>query len=69
MAHSFPALAAEDRQTVDTVTAAHYLNYSPQTLFYWSHKGTGPLQPLRIPGTRKLQWNTDEIRALLGVAK
>lgn len=69
MAHLFPALTAEDRPTVDTATAAHYLNYSPQTLFYWSHKGCGPLQPQRIPGMRKLQWNTAEIRTLLGVGK
>ena len=69
MAHLFPALAAEDRPTVDTITAAHYLNYAPATLFYWSHKGSGPLQPLRIPGMHKLQWRTAEIRTLLGVAK
>ena len=63
------ALADETRPTVDTATAAHYLNYAPSTLRVWSHKGTGPLQPLRVPGMWKLQWRMDEIRAILGVSK
>ena len=67
MARIFPSLQTETRPTVDTDTAAHYLNYSSQTLRYWSHSATGPLQPLRVPGSNKLQWRTAELRALLGV--
>ena len=40
MARIFPALEAETRPTVDTATAAYYLNYATQTLRYWSHSGT-----------------------------
>ncbi len=68
MARLFSLLETETRPTVDTETAAHYLNYSTQTLRYWSHKGSGPLQPVRIPGSNKLQSRTAELRALLGVA-
>lgn len=68
MTRIFQPLETETRPTVDTETAAHYLNYSTQTLRYWSHKGTGPLQPTRIPGSNKLQWRTAELRTLLGVA-
>lgn len=67
MTRTFPALETETRTTVDTKTAAYYLNYSSQTLRFWSHSATGPIQPLRLPGSNKLQWRTAELRALLGV--
>lgn len=67
MARIFQSLETETRPTVDTETAAHYLNYATQTLRYWSHSGKGPLQPVRITGSNKLQWRTSELRDLLGV--
>jgi hypothetical protein len=65
MAHI--TLDTESRSTVDTTTAAHYLNYSKQTLLGWASKGTGPLQPIRVENARKLQWRVTDIRALVGV--
>lgn len=69
MTRIFQPLETETRTTVDTATAAYYLNYSPQTLRAWAHYGYGPLQALRIPGANKLFWRTAEIRTLLGVGK
>lgn len=60
------ALDTEMRNTVDTATAAHYLNYSKQTLLRWACEGSGPIQPHRVEGTRKLQWWVADIRKLLG---
>jgi hypothetical protein len=68
MARTFPSLEAESRGTVDTETAAHYLNYSTQTLRLWSSRGTGPIQPHRVVGAHKLQWRVADIRKLVGVA-
>lgn len=61
-------LATETRPTVDTATAAEYLNYSVQTLLRWSRMGIGPIQPIRVEGARKLQWRVADIRKLVGGA-
>jgi hypothetical protein len=66
MAHI--TLDTEARGTVDTATAAHYLNYSKQTLLSWACRGTGPLKPVRIEGARKLQWRVADIRKIIGGA-
>jgi hypothetical protein len=66
MAHI--TLETETRGTVDTATAAHYLNYSNQTLLSWASRGTGPLKPVRIEGARKLQWRVADIRKIIGCA-
>jgi hypothetical protein len=68
MARIFPSLETDTRGTVDTETAAHYLNYSTQTLRLWSSRGTGPIQPHRVEGAHKLHWRVADIRKLLGVA-
>jgi hypothetical protein len=59
-------LHTEPRAIVDTATAADYLNYSIQTLLRWARKGTGPIQPVRIEGARKLQWRVADIRKIVG---
>ena len=64
----FPPLEQETRPTVSTDAAAHYLHLAPQTLRIYACKETGPIRPVRIPGTARLHWRTNEIRALLGVA-
>lgn len=66
MAHI--TLDTETRCTVDTATAAHYLNYSKQTLLSWACRGTGPLKPVRIEGARKLQWRVADIQKIIGDA-
>jgi hypothetical protein len=68
MARIFPSLETETRSSVDTETAAHYLNYSTQTLRLWSSRGTGPIQPHRVEGANKLQWRVADIRKLVGGA-
>jgi hypothetical protein len=65
---AYISLDNELRSTVDTATAAHYLNYSKQTLLGWASNGTGPLEPVRLKGARKLQWRVAEIRKLVGGA-
>lgn len=66
MAHI--TLDTESRGTVDTANAAHHLNYSKQTLLRWACEASGPIQPHRVEGTRKLQWRVADIRKLVGGA-
>lgn len=64
----FPPLELENRPTVTTEAAAHYLNRRPQTLRGWACAETYPdgLRPVRING--RLAWPVDGIKAVLGVA-
>jgi hypothetical protein len=62
----FTALESEERPTVDTETAAHYLGRRPQTLRGWACLENGPLLPIRVHG--RLAWKTNDIRKLLEVA-
>jgi hypothetical protein len=61
----FPPLESVTRPTVDTATAAYYLNRRPQTLRIYACRENGPLRPLRIFG--RLAWKTDDLRRLLGL--
>ena len=62
----FTPLEREDRPTVDTAAAAHYLHLAEQTMRIYACKETGPLRPRRING--RLHWVTADIRKLLGVS-
>ncbi len=64
---NFTPLELENRPTVPTEQAAHYLSRRPQTLRAWACREDGPVRPLRIHG--RLAWPTEEIRKLLGVSK
>ena len=61
----FPPLESVTRPSLETPTAAYYLNREQQTLRCWAMKGNGPIQPIRING--RLHWSTNGIRKLLGV--
>ena len=61
----FTPLELEQRPTVDTAAAAHYLHLAQQTLRIYACKESGPLRPRRING--RLHWVTADIRRLLGV--
>lgn len=65
----FTPLELETRPTVDTATASHWLLLAPQTMRVHAMKQTGPIRPIRIPGSSKLHWPTAEIRRVLGVIK
>ena len=60
----FPPLESVTRPTVDTATAAYYLNRRPQTLRCWA-MNQHPIRPLNIHG--RLAWPVAELRRLLGV--
>ena len=63
----FPPLESVTRPTVDTATAAYYLNRRPQTPRTWAmNSGTGPVPCIRING--RLAWPVSELRRVLGVA-
>jgi hypothetical protein len=62
----FTPLELENRPTVATAAAAHYLHLAQQTLRIYACKESGPLRPRRING--RLHWVTADIRKLLGVA-
>ena len=62
----FPTLESVNRPTVDTASAAYYLNRRPQTMRGWACLENGPLRPVRING--RLAWPVSELRRVLGVA-
>ena len=64
----FTPLELETRPTVDTAAYAHYMHIAPQTARIHACKETGPIRPLRIPGSAKLHWPTAEIRRALGLS-
>ncbi|RII84030.1 hypothetical protein [Neopusillimonas maritima] len=59
------ALDALTKPTVDTATAAFYLNRKPQTLRVWACRENGPIRPLRVNG--RLAWRVADIKAIIGV--
>ena len=61
--HQFPPLELENRPTVPTEQAAHYLNRRPQTLRAWACLENGPLRPVRING--RLAWSVASIKRLV----
>ena len=63
----FVPLEEEHRPTVETAAYAHYLHITPQWARVQACKETGPIRPLRIPGSAKLHWPTAEIKRVLGV--
>lgn len=66
-AQVFPKLEDLTRPTVETASAAHYLNRRPQTLRGWACLENGPLRPIRING--RLAWPVSELKRVLGVSK
>jgi len=64
----FTPLELETRPTVDTAAYAHYMHIAQQTARIHACKESGPIRPIRIPGTAKLHWPVAEIRRVLGVA-
>lgn len=64
----FTPLELETRPTVDTAAYAYYMHIAPQTARIHACKESGPVRPLRIPGSTKLHWPTAEIKRVLGVA-
>lgn len=65
----FTPLELETRPTVDTAAYAHYMHIAQQTARIHACKESGPIRPIRIPGTAKLHWPVAEIRRVLGVAQ
>lgn len=65
-ADRYPRIADLTAPTVDTHTAAFYLNRRPQTLRIWACKENGPLRPVRING--RLAWPVAELCRVLGVS-
>jgi hypothetical protein len=63
----FTPLELETRPTVDTAAYAHYMHIATQTARIHACKESGPIRPIRIPGTAKLHWPVAEIRRVLGV--
>jgi hypothetical protein len=60
----YPDLLTENRPTVDTATAAHWLSRRPQTMRIWAMTGH-PIRPTRVNG--RLAWPVADIKRLLGV--
>lgn len=61
----YPALELITRPTLETASAAYYLNRKPQTLRGWACLENGPLRPIRVNG--RLAWPVVEIKRVLGM--
>ncbi len=66
MPQQFQSLESVTKPTVDTATAAYYLNRRPQTLRIWA-MNQHPIRPLNIHG--RLAWPVGELKRVLGMAK
>jgi hypothetical protein len=62
---TYPPIETETRPSIETASAAYYLNRRPQTLRIWACLENGPIRPIRING--RLAWSVLEIKKLLGV--
>lgn len=62
----FPPLETVTRPTVDTASAAYYLNRRPQTLRCWAVYQDGAVNPIRISG--RLAWKVADLRRVLEIA-
>lgn len=60
-------LAEERRTHLPTNEAAALLNRKAQTLRFWASSETGPIRPVRLPGSNGLFWPVADLRRLLGV--
>ena len=58
-----PPLEQINSLTVNTETAAYYLNRRPQTLRKWACLENGALLPIRING--RLAWRVADIKKLM----
>ena len=56
-------MSEEELEIVSTKEAARMLNRKPQTLRLYSHRGDGPLKPIKIHG--RLGWKLSQIKQLL----
>ncbi len=65
----FTPLELETRPTVSTAAYAHYMHIAQQTARIHACKESGPIRPIRVPGTAKLHWPVAEIRRVLRVAQ
>ena len=61
---TFPPLETITSPTVNTATAAHFLNRRPQTLRCWAAYQDGAINPIRISG--RLAWRVADLRRVLG---
>jgi hypothetical protein len=61
----FTPLELETRPTVETAAYAYYMHIAQQTARIHACKSTGPVRPIRIPGTAKLHWPVAAIRRVL----
>ena len=63
--HTFTRIEFEQREIVNTATAAYHLNRTQQTLRLWAMRGNGPLMPIKVSGRNG--WRVSDIRRLLGL--
>lgn len=62
----FPSLETVTKPNLTTKEFCHYANLAEQTAWLYACKETGPIRPIRIG--RKLNWPTNEVKKLCGVA-
>lgn len=64
----YPPLEQQNKPALSTDELCFYIGVKPQTARVWACKESGPLRPIRLPGSALLRWSTVELKALLKVA-
>ena len=64
----FPPLELVTKPTLTTAEYAYYMGMAEQTARIHACKESGPLRPIRLPGSSLLRWPTAATKALVGVA-
>ena len=64
----YPPLELQTKPALSTDELCFYIGVRPQTARVWACKETGPIRPIRLPGSALLRWPTAEVKALLKVA-
>lgn len=64
----YPPLEHQNKPGLLTDEFCFYMGIRPQTARTWACKETGPIRPIRLPGSAFLRWPTAEVKRLLQVA-
>lgn len=63
----YPALELVTKPTLSTAEYAYYTGIAPQTARIHACRESGPLRPIRVPGSSLLRWPTAATKRLVGV--
>lgn len=63
----YPPLERVTKPTLSTAEYSYYTGIQPQTARIHACKESGPLRPIRVPGSSLLRWSTAKTKILVGL--